>query len=275
MCPLPVPGANLSLQFELAMFPRAVPASLVSYELYLAASTMSTIFQVVPAEHLQRLRLSGRCRFSESVRLPRLAHLTICSVTSNYLDQHLVEDLSSAQLTTFRYSQGDRMGFEITDHDLSSVTRGSAHSLKELVLLQCRRLTSGELAASLQGLPCLEYLALSFITTTELDTDFVSHIPATLVVLKLRCLSLSTIDRPSDMVRSVTSARYTPRFLRQQASLCDSLETRFLTRGGPLQAIYLCFAHELLQERSEHWQQLADTKKYNLYIKHWEADENL
>ena len=188
-----VPGAKLSLQFELAMFLFGPPASLVAYEMYLAVATQNTIFQTVRPEGIQVLRLSGRCRFPQHVKLPALRQLTICGATSSYLDQHLEHDLSSSSdLRSFRYSQGDRMGFQMTDSLLSSLAHRFGRTLRQLVLLECNKLSTASLGSSLRQLQVLEYLALSLTTFNEMDYNFAQDIPQTVVVLKLRFVRCHT-----------------------------------------------------------------------------------
>ncbi|KAK0208280.1 hypothetical protein DFS33DRAFT_428814 [Desarmillaria ectypa] len=58
-----IPGARLSLQFELAMFPSGRSA-LHSYELYLQPSTQAVVFQTISPTNIRALRLSGRVRFN-------------------------------------------------------------------------------------------------------------------------------------------------------------------------------------------------------------------
>lgn len=168
----------------------------MSYELYLDPSTTNTIFQTIPPENIRALRLSGRCRFSQSVRLPNLTDLTICSVTSNYLDQHLEKSISSSRLQDFRYSQGHRMGVQITGRHLSFITQRSSATLRQLVLLECSKLSSRELASSLECLSALEYFALSFITVNELDSNFVLSIPRAVKTVKLRQVALPSWSDP-------------------------------------------------------------------------------
>ncbi|KAF8913509.1 hypothetical protein CPB85DRAFT_1504998 [Mucidula mucida] len=250
---------NLSLQFECAIFPYGPPPSLMSYELYLDPSTTNTIFQSIPPENIHALRLSGRCRFSQSVRLPNLTDLTICSVTSNYLDQHLEESISSSRLHDFRYSQGHRMGFQITGRHLSFITQRSSATLRQLVLLECSKLSSRELASCLECLSALEYFALSFITVNELDSNFVLSIPCAVKTVKL----------------SVTNARFTSPFIQQEEALCDVLENRYLSRSPPPDCINAMFREEVLKSRVSRWRRLAQSFKYNLYIGPWELKENM
>ncbi|KAK0465097.1 uncharacterized protein EV420DRAFT_938512 [Desarmillaria tabescens] len=254
-----IPGARLSLQFELAMFPSG-RSGLYSYELYLEPSTQAVVFQSISPTNIQVLRLSGRVRFSTTSQTPALSHLAIRSVTSNHLDHRMEEQFNHSSLQSFRYAQGNnRMGSEITDRYFQSLVSGPGVGLRKLVLLGCSKLTSTSLASCLRSLPLLEYFALSFVTIHELRSGFITALPTSVMVFKLK----------------ISNAWYTDPLLQQETELCDELEASFLLRQPPPQSVFLTFRDSVLSSRGVHWRILARDSGYSLALGPWEQNENV
>ncbi|PBL01072.1 hypothetical protein ARMGADRAFT_1160321 [Armillaria gallica] len=254
-----VPGARLSLQFELAMFPSG-RSGLHSYELYLEPSTQAVVFQTISPTNIQVLRLSGRVRFSKTLQVLSLSHLSIRCVTNNHLDHRMEEQFNHSNLQSFSYAQGNnRMGSEITDRYFQSLVSGPGAGLRKLVLLGCSKLTYTSLASCLRSLPLLEYFALSLVTIHELRSSFITALPASVTVFKLK----------------ISNAWYTDPLLQQETELCDELEASFLRRQPPPQSVSLNLRDSVLRGRDVHWRILARASGYSLTLGPWEQSENV
>lgn len=256
-------GLNrFSLQVESAMFPSGSAPALESYELYLNPDTRIHVSTVVPSAKLLTLRLSGTCQLHEHPPCPSLRHLTITSVKGNYFDTTLLGNMfRGAELSSFAYAHGDRLGFEMRDNQLRSLVLhgGPGAHLQKLVLLSCNRLTTEVLDDVLRQLPHLQHLALSFIVVDELAHNFVLAFPATLSVAKLQ----------------ITHARYAKPFLEEERMLCEALEEQVLQRHPPPQHVCAAFAPWLLEEgdREFRWIGISECIGFSLTIGAWEQDE--
>ncbi|KAF8832419.1 hypothetical protein HHX47_DHR1001741 [Lentinula edodes] len=255
-------GARFTVEFEKAMFPSGRVPQLDSYELYLSPLKSSArIFQVVSCNSVQRLRLSGDCGLPQGTKLPRLTNLAINGVTGHYLEQHMEEYFAQSQLKEVQYTQGAKAGahFELRDRHLNSLVFGSASGLHKLVLLGCSRLSSLTLTSCLRHLDQLRYLALSFVSVHELDSDFVGAFPSSLIVLKV----------------SISNAWYTNPLLQEEHKLCDSVEDLIIKRRPPLKFVFVNFRDEVMamSGRGKRWTRIAEERKFALQLGAWEEDE--
>ncbi|KAK0233159.1 hypothetical protein IW262DRAFT_1260037 [Armillaria fumosa] len=254
-----IPGARLSLQFELAMFPSG-RSGLHFYELYLEPSTQAVVFQSISPSNIQLLRLSGRVRFSKTLQVLSLSHLAIRCVTGNHLDHRMEKHFNHSNLQSFCYAQGNnRIGSEITDRYFQSLVSGPGASMRKLVLLGCSKLTYTSLASCLRSLPLLEYFALSLVTIRELRSSFITALPASVIVFKLK----------------ISNAWYTDPLVQQETELCDELEASFLRRRPPPQSVFLSLRDSVLSSRDVHWRILARDSGYSLTLGPWEQSENV
>ncbi|KIY73147.1 hypothetical protein CYLTODRAFT_449085 [Cylindrobasidium torrendii FP15055 ss-10] len=179
-----VTGAGLSLQFELALFPVGPPRNLQSYETFLGVGPQNTLFQSVQPTSIQRLRLSGACRFSQSVSLVSLEHLTVDGAQGSYMERHLAQDISLSRLKSFAHAQRDAMGFEFTEALLVAIVAQSSTTLTRLVILDGRKLETTALGAALRQLQVLDYLAVVLVSR-EFEHNFAQDIASTISTLKL------------------------------------------------------------------------------------------
>ncbi|KAJ3559759.1 hypothetical protein NM688_g138 [Phlebia brevispora] len=177
---------SFTLAFEEAMFPSQLERRLLSYELYVSPATRVQAFKRITPVSLTTLRLSGECQLPAENRMPALRHVTLLSVTGNYFDRHTFSRcFGEADLKSFRYALGDRIAYEIRDDHLRSLCSGPGRNLQVLVLIGCSRLSSGCLAACLESLTQLRYLAISVITVEEQRTNIVLSVPVSVSTFKL------------------------------------------------------------------------------------------
>jgi len=173
----------------------------------------------------------------------------------------LGDTFRGAELSSFAYAHGDRLGFEIRNDHLRSLILhgGPGANLQKLVLLSCNRLTTEVLDECLRQLPHLQHLALSFIVVDELAHNFVQAFPPALSVAKLQ----------------ITHARYAKPFLDEERMLCEALEEQVLRRHPPLQLVCASFAPWLLEEddRELRWIGISESIGFSLTIGAWEPDE--
>lgn len=255
-----VPGARFSLAFETAMFYTCdANLNLLSYQLYLSPTTRNVIFESVAPDQIQRLRLSGSSRFGLPPRLSALRHLTINGVTGNFFDRTAPSFFPGLHLESFVYAHGDRLGFELQDHFLVSLTSGRPSQLTKLVLLGCDRLSSDTLGLCLRNVPKLEYFALSFITVHELRSNFMTSLPASVSVLKLK----------------ITNIWYATPRTQEEEELCYTIQERVLLRLPPPRMVCLDFRDELMHGsgRNQHWVAIARSAQFSLKLGTWEAME--
>jgi len=257
---LPLLGSNaarLAIKFEVAMYPNGSGHQLSSYELYLDPETRAFPFEVLSPRRVRNLRLSGECRLPSSTLTPALRHVTLNAITGNYFDQHPVDEcFRGSHLESFSYGLGHRLGFELRDRHLESLISLSGGQLRKLILLGCSRLSSKAIADCLDGLPLLEYFALSLITVHELRTNFVLSLSSSVSVVKLQ----------------VINAWYAIPLLDEERSLCDALENTVLARTTPPRQICVNFRDQLMVEegRRQRWGELADNRHFELTVGRWE-----
>lgn len=246
------------------MFPLAGPfqfkPEIISYELFLDPRSRVVPFQVLSANSLHTLRLSGECRLSKAQNVPSLRHLTIHGVTGIYFDHvDLGECFPEAKLESFIYAQGHRLGFEIRDHHLESLINGPGARLSKLVLLGCSKLTSGAIFSCLKSLVNLRYCALSLITVKDFDENFALAIPKSIAVFKLQ----------------VTHAWYAIPMISQEREICDALEEGVMQRKPPPEALYISMHSEVMNEdrRTERWKSIASEAGFTLQLGPWEDSQ--
>lgn len=239
---------------------------LLSFELLLSHAMHVRPFAVLGPATIVTLRLSGNCHLFESgsarQAMPALRHLTLVAVTSTYFDRKsLAVCFAGARLDSFAYAQGHKLGFEIRDSHLETLVspRGPGAHLRTLVLLQCIYLSSHAIAACLQSLPALEYLALSLVTVNELRCNFADAFPPSLRVLKLQ----------------VTNSLYSRPFIKEEAEICDTIEHRFLRCNHPLSILFIHVHDEVMSVdgRAERWKSIASTAHIDFRLGLWEEDE--
>ena len=147
-----------------------------------------TLLAALRSPFLETLRLSGTVRIASvpSTTLKNLKHLTINDVQGSYFDnrdfsQHFP---SISTLESFIYGRTDWLSFELRDHHLHAIST-AASSLRKLVLIDCRKLTTATIAHCLKQFQRLEYFALALVTTLELEVNFIGCLPPTIQVLRL------------------------------------------------------------------------------------------
>ncbi|RPD64950.1 hypothetical protein L227DRAFT_650090 [Lentinus tigrinus ALCF2SS1-6] len=259
---------RLGLKFERAMFPRG-PLSLSSYELYLNAETRVDLYDAVDPSNLVALRFSGEIIPSDTLtkrgceetprQMPRLRHVILHSITGNHFDRHTVDDcFPGAQLESFTYALGHRLGFEIRNHHIESLASGHGQSLRKLVLLGCSRLSSTTITQALENMPYLEYFALHLVTVDELRSNFIRSLPMSLAVLKLQ----------------VMNAWYAVALTAEERSLCEAIESNILLRDPPLQHICASFRASLMMDNGRHdrWELIAASRGVRLDLGPWEHE---
>ncbi|KII87222.1 hypothetical protein PLICRDRAFT_55215 [Plicaturopsis crispa FD-325 SS-3] len=261
----PQPGAasaqaRYALDFEGAMFPRALP-DLEVYELYVDPTTRATVADKVRTHKLQRLRLSGQCLFKTLHVYPCLRHLVLHTLPPiSFLDTRRLDDVfRGMDLESFYYAQAHRLGFEMMDHHLESLVSGAHPRLKKLVLLSCSKLSTAAIASCVSKMKRLEYFALSLFTVTELRVNFIEAVPPSVSVFKLQVLpGLWSIP-----------------FFHEEELMADTLESMLLLRQPPPRAVSLWLRDELVManDRLKRWSAIADAGNYTLSTDHWEDAE--
>ncbi|KAL6304297.1 hypothetical protein BKA93DRAFT_826019 [Sparassis latifolia] len=253
-------NARLAIRFEHAMYPSGYPHHLTAYELFLDPETRVTPFEVVLPQFIEVLRVTGECRLPAAVCMPALRHLMLYGITGNHFDQHTVEEsLSGCRLHSFVYGLGHRLGFEIRNRHLESLTSVAGAHLRKLVLLGCSRLTSTVIAACLENMPKLEHFALSLVTVDELRTNFVLSLPPTISVFKLQ----------------LTNAWYAIPLLSEERGLCNALEDVLLRRPIAPRHVCVCFRNSLMigGDRQDRWKELARNRCFQLDIGLWQGED--
>jgi len=169
-----------------------------------------TLLTALRSPFIETLRLSGAVRIASvpSTTLKNLKHLTINDVQGSYFDnrdfsQHFP---SISTLETFTYSQTDWLSFELRDHHLRAIST-AASSLRKLVLIDCRKLTTATIAHCLKQFQRLEYFALALVTALELEVNFIACLPPTIQVLRLAIRNErwteAFVDKEGDIYRTV------------------------------------------------------------------------
>lgn len=147
-----------------------------------------TLLAALRSPFLETLRLSGTVRIASvpATTLKNLKHLTINDVQGSYFDNRDFSQCfpSISTLESFTYGRTDWLSFELRDHHLRAIS-AAASSLRKLVLIDCRKLTTATIAHCLEQFQRLEYFALALVTTLELEVNFIGCLPPTIQVLRL------------------------------------------------------------------------------------------
>lgn len=251
------------------MFPMG-PVSPSYYELYLNPETRVDLYDAVDPSNTVALRFSGEiipstssnkqdCGATQTRTMPRLRHVTLHSITGNYFDRQSIQEcFPGAQLESFTYALGHRLGFEIRNHHVDSLASGHGRFLRKLVLLGCSRLSSANISQALGNMPYLEYFALHLVTVDELRSNFIRSLPPSLTVLKIQ----------------VMNAWYAVALTAEERSLCEAIETDILLRETPLQHVCASFRTSLMIEDGRHdrWEQIAASRNVKLDLGPWEHE---
>ena len=230
-------GKRLITDFERAMFPSdaADQPPLSTYELLLPGKTTVTLLTALRSPFIETLRLSGTVRIAgtPSTTLKNLKHLAFSDVQGSYFDtRDFSKDFPSIPiLESFFYSQTDLLSFELRDHHLHTIS--AANSLRKLVLIDCRKLTTATIAHCLKQLQLLEHFALSFVTALELEVNFIQDIlPLTIQVLRL----------------AIRNERWTRAFVDEERNIYRTVGNLMEESGGVLREVSLHMRPELLKD---------------------------
>ena len=209
-----------------------------SYELLLPGKTTVALFTTLRSPFIETLRLSGTVRFASAppTTLKNLKHLTIDNVHGSYFDtRDFFQDFPSiSTLESFIYSQTDRLGFEIWDRHLHTIST-AVNSLRKLVLIDCRKLTTATIAHCLKQLQRLEYFALALVTAVELEVNFIRDaLPPTIQVLRL----------------AIRNGRWTRAFIGKEGDIYRTVGHLMQEVGGVLAEVSLDMRSEFSEDPS-------------------------
>ena len=206
-----------------------------TYELLLPGKTTVTLFAALRSPFIETLRLSGTVRIAgtPSTTLKNLKHLTISDVQGSYFDtRDFFQDFPSIPiLESFIYRQTDWLSFELRDRHLYAVS-AAVNSLRKLVLIDCRKLTTATIAHCLKQFQRLEHFALAFVTATELEVNFIRDtLPPTIQVLRL----------------AIRNQRWTRAFFVEEGDIYRAVGN-LMEAGGALGEVSLYMRPELLTD---------------------------
>jgi hypothetical protein len=232
---------RLSFQLERAMFPTTCNAPLETYELYLDINTrINTSSKVIPTANLRSLRVSGTC-FFDVARYERLENFVMVSVKGNYFDTHSFAVLRDAPLVSFAHVQADSLAYDIRDDHLQALVTGDGgvgRTLRTLILVGCRRLTTAGVATCVRALPMLEYFALALVMQDRPSEEFVCVLPRCLRVLKIR------------LARAL---RWSPSYAEERRAIWSAVERDILPRTPPLDQMWADDDLDIIQDFSARW----------------------
>ena len=260
-------GKRLITDFERALFPSDASDQppLSSYELLLPGKTTVTLLSALRSPSIETLRLSGTIRIAgiPSTTLKNLKHLTFNDVQGSYFDtRDLFQDFPSiSTLESFICSQTNLLSFELRDRHLHTISVAT-HSLRKLVLIDCRKLTTATIAHCLKQFQQLEYFALAFVTTVELEVNFIRDtLPLTIQVLRL----------------AIRNERWTRAFVAEEEGIYRTVGNLMEERGGMLSEVSLAMRQELLKDPMwEAWlTRAAHRSDIRLSIGPWLSSENI
>lgn len=198
-----------------------------TYELFLSGKTTVALLTTLRSPFIETLRLSGTIRIANvpSTTLKNLKHLTINNVQGSYFDtRDFFQDFPSiSTLESFICGQTDWLSFELRDHHLHTIST-AVNSLRKLVLIDCRKLTTATVAHCLKQFQRLEYFALALVTAVELEVNFIRDaLPPTVQVLKLAIRNerwtRAFVDEESDIYRAVGELMQEPGGILTEVSL--------------------------------------------------------
>ena len=209
-----------------------------TYELFLPGKTTVTLLSTLRSPFIETLRLSGTIRLANapSTTLKNLKHITISDVQGSYFDtRDFFQDFPSiSTLESFICSQTDRLGFELCDHHLHTIST-AVDSLRKLVLIGCRKLTTATIAHCLKQFQRLEYFALALVTTVELEVNFIRDVlPSTIQVLRL----------------AIRNDRWMKEFVDEEGDIYQAVGELMQEAGGVLAEVSLCVRPEFSRDLS-------------------------
>ena len=194
-----------------------------------------TLLTALRSPFIETLRLSGTVRIANipSTTLKNLKHLTIINVQGSYFDNRdFTRDFPFIpSLESFAYSQTDRLDFELRDHHLHTIST-AVGSLRKLVLIDCRKLTTATIAHCLKQFQRLEYFALAFVTALELEVNFIREVPPTIQVLRL----------------AIRNERWTNAFVDKEGDIYRTVGELMQRAGGVLTNVSLHMRPELFRD---------------------------
>lgn len=245
---------RLHWQFEPALFAAGRQSSLCAYQLFLTSHSRVGVFEVVEPGPVQSLRLSGNV-FLRTTSLPALRHLSLYEVTSTFFDKDVDGMFSTSPLESFAYDYGYARdpAFQMHDAFLKEVVQPHGYTLRQLVLLSCDRVTTAALRGCLAELNRLEYFALSFITTKEFDSTFISVLSPSVNIFKV----------------SMTTGKFQIPLEVEEDTLCDSVQHVLLQREPPPTCIAVDLRESVMRTRAARWTKMARQRRIHLVIGPW------
>ena len=209
-----------------------------TYQLHLPGKTTVTLLTTLRSPFIETLRLSGTIRIANvpSTTLKNLKHLTFDNVQGSYFDTRDFFQYfpSIPTLESFAFNQINWLGFELRDRHLYAIS-AAAGSLRKLVLINCRKLTTATIAHCLERFQRLEYFALALVTAVELEVNFIRDaLPPTIQVLRL----------------SIRNERWTKPFVDEEGNIYRAVGELMQKTGGVLTEVSLYTRSEFLRDPS-------------------------
>ena len=195
-----------------------------------------TLLTALRSPFIETLRLSGTVRIAgiPSATLKNLKRLTFSDVQGSYFDTRDFSQVfpSIPILESFIYSLGDWLGFELCDHHLRAMT-AATNSLRKLVLIDVRKLTTATIAHCLKQFRRLEHFALALVTTVELEVNFIrDSLPLTIQVLRLE----------------IRNQKWTRAFVDEEREIYRTVGKFMEESGSALSEVSLHMRPELLED---------------------------
>ena len=209
-----------------------------TYELLLPGKTNVTLLAALRSPFIETLRLSGSIRIAKTptATLKNLKHLTIKNVHGSYFDtRDLLQDFPSIPtLESFIYVQTESLSFELRDYHLHTLST-AASSLRKLVLIDCRKLTTATIAHCIKQFKRLEYFALALVTALELEVNFIRDtLPSTVQVLRL----------------AIRNERWTRAYIDEEGGIYRAVGHLMQEAGGALTEVSLYMRPEFSKDPS-------------------------
>ncbi|KAL1670602.1 hypothetical protein GGF50DRAFT_109035 [Schizophyllum commune] len=249
-------GTRVHWAFEPALFDPSPPPKLSNYQLFITALMPNSIFELAASQPVQSLRLSGNVSL-RTTDLPALRHLSLVEVTSTVFERNVEGIFRTSPIESFVYDYGRPRApaFEMHDNFLREVLQPHGATLRQLVLLDCNKVTTTALRDCLADLPRLEYFALSFVTTREFDSAFVRVLPPSLKVFKI----------------AVRTGKFQIPLETEESSLCDAVEANLLARVPPPRSIFIDLRDAVVGERIPGWSATARQRRIHLHFGPWKV----
>ncbi|KAL1753297.1 hypothetical protein FB107DRAFT_217988 [Schizophyllum commune] len=249
-------GTRIHWAFEPALFDPGPPPRLLTYQLFTTTLMPNSIFELASSHPVQSLRLSGNASLC-TTDLPALRHLSLVEVTSTFFERNVEGMFRASPIESFVYDYGRPRApaFEMHDNFLREVLQPHGATLRQLVLLDCNKVTTTALRDCLADLPHLEYFALSFVTTREFDSAFVRVIPPSLKVFKI----------------AVRTGKFQIPLETEESLLCDAVEANLLARVPPPRTISIDLRDTVVGERISRWSTTARQRRIHLHFGPWKV----